>query len=158
MDEKVRKAIEQRVESEPFAQKFGLQLTALGLGYSRVEMTFTPDMENMFGMAHGGAIFALMDEAFETASNSHGNLAVALNMTVHYVAPATPGSRLIAEAREISATRRTANYDIKVRDEDERLIAFSTAVVYPEGHPPSFPARTFLTKHSAYRPCPLDES
>jgi len=50
-------------------------------------MTFTPDMENMFGMAHGGAIFSLIDAAFEVASNSHGTMAVALNMNVYYLAP-----------------------------------------------------------------------
>jgi acyl-CoA thioesterase len=76
MDGKVREAIFRRVEKEPFARKFDLKLLDLAEGYSKVTMTFTPDMENIFGMAHGGAIFALMDEAFETASNSHGTMAV----------------------------------------------------------------------------------
>ena len=138
MNENVRKALQQRVLEEPFARKFGLELTGLDLGYSKVEMTFTPDMENLFGMAHGGAIFALIDEAFETASNSHGTMAVALNMTVNYVASATPGSRLTAEAREICATRRTANYDIKVHDGENRLIAFCNAMVYRKGIPLPF--------------------
>ncbi|MCJ7495097.1 MAG: PaaI family thioesterase, partial [Deltaproteobacteria bacterium] len=82
MDGRVKEAIFRQVEREPFAQKFGLKLTALDEGYSRVEMTFTPDMENIFGLAHGGALFALIDEAFETASNSHGTMAVALNMNI----------------------------------------------------------------------------
>ena len=85
MDDRVRAAIFRQVEKEPFAQKFGLKLVALDEGYSKVEMDFTPDMENIFGMAHGGALFALMDEAFETASNSHGTMAVALNMNITYL-------------------------------------------------------------------------
>ena len=72
MDPKVKEAIFRQVGKEPFAQKFGLRLIDLDEGYSRVEMTFSPDMENIHGMAHGGALFALIDEAFETASNSHG--------------------------------------------------------------------------------------
>lgn len=138
MDEKVREAIQRRVREEPFARKFGLKLAGLDLGYSRVEMIFTPDLENIFGMAHGGAIFALIDEAFETASNSHGTVAVALNMTVNYVAAAAPGSRLTAEAREICSTRRTASYDIRVHDQENRLIAFCSAMVYRKGVPLPF--------------------
>jgi len=92
MDPKIREAIFNQVGKEPFAKKFGLELVGLDEGYSRVEMDFTPDLENLFGMAHGGALFALIDEAFETASNSHGTMAVALNMNITYIAP-LPGAK-----------------------------------------------------------------
>ena len=130
MDDKVKRAIFQKVKEEPFARKLNIELLALDEGYSVVEMTFTQDVENLFGMAHGGAVFALIDEAFETAANSHGTVAVALNMNVTYTAAATPGARLRAEARELSRTPRTATYDIKVTDGDQRLIAVCQALVY----------------------------
>jgi acyl-CoA thioesterase len=133
MDEKIRQALFRQVEKEPFAQKFGLKLVALEEGYSLVEMIVTEDMGNILGMAHGGALFALIDEAFETASNSHGTVAVTLSMTVNYIAPPMTGSKLTAEAREISRTRRTANYDIKVHDEQGQLIASCQALVYRKG-------------------------
>jgi acyl-CoA thioesterase len=138
MDEKVRAAIFRQVAKEPFVQKFGLKLTALDEGYSRVEMNFTPDMENIFGMAHGGAIFALIDEAFETASNSHGTMAVALNMNITYVSSPAPGSKLTAEAKEFSRTAKTANYDIKVLDEQGTLVTSCQALVYRKGTPLPF--------------------
>jgi acyl-CoA thioesterase len=87
-------------------------------------------MENIFGLAHGGALFALIDEAFETASNSHGTMAVALNMNITYASSPLPGSKLIAEAKEFSRTRKTANYDIKVSDDQGKLIASCRALVY----------------------------
>jgi acyl-CoA thioesterase len=138
MDEKLRQAFHSRVPQEPFAAKFGLKLLEIGDGYSKVEMQFRPDMENLFGSAHGGALFALIDEAFETASNSHGTLAVALNMNITYVAPPQPGSTLRAEAREVSLTRKTASYDIKVHDEKSNLIATCMALVYRKGQPLPF--------------------
>lgn len=133
MDEKVREAIFRKVEKEPFAQKFGIRLLDLDEGYSKVEMKFTPDMENFLGTAHGGALFALLDEAFETASNSHGTVAVALNMNITYISPPPPKSRLIAEAREVNRTQRTAVYDIKLIDERNNLIACCEALVYRKG-------------------------
>ena len=138
MDENVRNAFFRQVEKEPFARKFGIKLADMDEGYSKVEMMFTPDMENILGMAHGGAIFALIDEAFETASNSHGTIAVALNMNITYVSSPSPGSKLIAEAREFSRTQKTASYDIKVVDEKNNLIASCQALVYRKGSPLPF--------------------
>ena len=138
MDNRVKEAIFQRVAQEPFAKKFKLKLVDLNEGYSRVTMTFTPDMENIFGMAHGGAIFALIDEAFQTACNAYGTLAVALNMNITYVSSPTPGSTLTSEAKEYSRTAKTANYDIKVTDEQGTLIASCQALAYRKGKPLPF--------------------
>ena len=130
MESKIREAIFRRVEHEPFAGKFDLKLIDLDEGYSKVAMVFTPDMENMFGKAHGGALFALIDEAFETASNSHGTIAVALNMNIAYLASPSAGATLTAEAREINRTNKTAVYDIKVVEGENRLLASCQALVY----------------------------
>ena len=138
MDERVKKAMFKRVGEEPFAQKMNLQLVELDDGYSVVEMTFREDMENILGMAHGGAIFALIDEAFETAGNSHGTVAVALNMNVTYTATASPGARLRAVAKEVKLTWRTATYDIWVTDENVKLIAVCSALVSRKKDPLPF--------------------
>ncbi len=138
MDEKIKEAMFKQVEQEPFARKFGIKLLDLNEGYSKVETSFTPDMENIFGLAHGGALFALIDVAFETASNSHGTMAVALNMSVTYVSAPPPGSRLIAEAKELNKTNKTAVYDIKTWDGENRLVASCQALVYRTGKPLPF--------------------
>ena len=138
MDPRVKEAILRRVREEPFARKFGMELVELEEGFSRVEMTVAPDMENIFRMAHGGALFALIDEAFETASNSHGTVAVALSMNISYLSPAQPGDKLTAEAREYNRTRKTAVYDIKVHNSKGVMIASCNALVYRKGTPLPF--------------------
>jgi acyl-CoA thioesterase len=130
MDSKIKEAIFRQVTQEPFAKKFDLKLVDLDEGYSKVTMVFTPDMENMFGKAHGGALFALIDEAFETAGNSHGTVAVALNMNISYLASPSTGATLTAEAKEINRTNKTAVYDIKVVEGENRLLASCQALVY----------------------------
>ena len=130
MDEKIKEAITRQVQKEPFAKKFGLKLIDLQEGYAKVAMSFTEDMENIFGMAHGGALFALIDESFEIASNSHGTMAVALNMNINYVATPAKGSYLTAEAKELNRTKKTATYDIRVTDGQNNLIAHCQALVY----------------------------
>ena len=115
---------------ERYAQKLGLALKELGPGHAVVEMTPREDTTNIFGMIHGGAIFSLIDEAFQVSCNSHGTVAVALRVTVTYHHPPDTKSALRAESKEVHRTRKTATYDIKVTDEKNTLIASCMALAY----------------------------
>jgi acyl-CoA thioesterase len=128
--EESKKAIYfKKVQEEPLAKLFNIRLKDVGDGYALCEMEFTDSMGNLYGSAHGGAIFSLIDEAFEISSNSHENIAVALNMNVTYMKPPKKGSTLTAESREINRTKRTASYYITVK-ENTNLIAICQALVY----------------------------
>ena len=118
-----------KVGEEPFAKLLDIRLKDVGEGYALCEMEYTGRMDNIYGMAHGAAIFALIDEAFEISSNSHGNIAVALNINVTYMMPPEKNTTLTAESREINRTRRTASYQITVRN-NQNLIAVCQALVY----------------------------
>ncbi len=135
MDHTLRELLEQKVKEEPFASKMGMELIKVDSGYALVQMVLDETMQNFFALGHGGAIFALIDEAFEIASNSHGTMAVALNMNVTYTAAAEPGAILRAEAREVHRGGRTAGYDIRVTDARRNLIAVCQALVYRKKHP-----------------------
>ncbi|MBW2059262.1 MAG: PaaI family thioesterase [Deltaproteobacteria bacterium] len=137
-EEQIHARLAERTRQEPFARLLDMKVEEVGKGYSRVEMRFTREMENLFGMAHGGAIYSLIDEAFQTAVNSHGTLAVALNMNVTYVNSPEPGDILRAEAREVSLTRKTGTYAIRVTDGKDRLIALCQALAYRKGEPLPF--------------------
>ena len=101
-DDKICARLVEGSKQEPYARLLGMEVKEVRKGYALAEMRFVPDIENIFGMAHGGAIYSLLDEAFQTAANSHGSLAVALNMSVTYVNAPEPGALLRAEAREVS--------------------------------------------------------
>lgn len=139
MDAKLKEALFKAVRKEPFAQAFNITLEELDLGYSVVEMKYDPDrMDNIYQYAHGGALFGLIDEAFETACQTEGTIVVALNMNVTYVASPEAGARLRAVARQISQTKKTASFDIKVTDETGALIASCSALAYRTGKPIPF--------------------
>ena len=134
MDQKVKEAIFKAVEKEPFARAMQMELVELADGYSVVEMVYEPEkMNNIYARAHGGAIYALIDEAFETAGQTDGTIAVALNVNVTYVSSPQPGQRLRAEARRVSHTQKTAGYDIKVTDQNGQIVATCQALAYRTG-------------------------
>lgn len=130
MNEKAISALWKETDKEGYAQKLNLRLREITPGYAMVEMEPQPDTLNIFGMTHGGAIFSLIDEAFQLSCNSHGQVAVALNVNVTYHKPPDPTSRLRAVSREIHISKKTATYEIKVYDGDESLIASCTALAY----------------------------
>jgi acyl-CoA thioesterase len=139
MDQRIKQAIERAVGREPFARQLGLELVELDQGRSRVQMTYRPEeMNNIYDRAHGGAVFALIDEAFETAGQTDGTIAVALNVSVTYVASPRAGDVLTATARETAQTKKTATYQIEVHGSDGRPVAVCQALAYRTGKPIPF--------------------
>ena len=139
MDQKVKEAILRAVNKEPFARALNMELVELEKGHSVVHMTYVPEkMNNIYDRAHGGALYALIDEAFETAGQTDGTVAVALNVNVTYVSSPKPGLQLRAEARRVSQTSKTASYDIKVTDENGNRIALCQALAFDTGKPIPF--------------------
>jgi len=139
MDTRLKNAIFKAVQEEPMARQLKMKLVELETGRSTVEMVYDPaSMSNIYQRAHGGALYALIDEAFETAGQTHGTIAVAMNVNVTYMATPEPGSRLRAEAKEINRTKRTSSYHIKVFDQDDNLLAACQALGFRTGKPITF--------------------
>jgi acyl-CoA thioesterase len=137
MDDGKRSAYFNQVGKEPFARLLDIHLADVDEGYALCEMRYTEEMDNIYGNAHGGAIFGLIDEAFEISSNSHDRVSVALNMNITYMKPPRKGSLLAAESKETHKTKRTASYYITVKDGDD-TIAVCQALVYRKSDPIPF--------------------
>ncbi len=138
IDPEVAAYLKRRIEEEPYARHLGMRLVEVDRGFAVVESVFDDTKKNIFGWAHGGALFSLMDEAFQAASNSHGVMAVALALNVTYMAPPRPGVRLRAEAREVHRTARIGHYEIRLTDENGSLIARCQALAYRKTDRPIF--------------------
>jgi len=122
-------ALRDRIAADPFARRLGIETLELRPGWSRMRLVLDPAMMNFHGMAHGGVVFALADAAFAAASNSRGEPAVALAMSIQFLDAARAGDILTAEAREERLGRRAAFYGMTVTGGD-RTIATCQGVVH----------------------------
>ena len=118
-----------KLEQDAFARHLSMELLELEPGRARARMRVAPSHKNAFGMVHGGAIFSLADYVFQAASNSHGVLAVAVQAAISFVR-APQSEELLAEAEEVSRTRRFATYTIRVTDREGTLVAQFQGTVY----------------------------
>ncbi len=117
------------VQKDLFAHHIGVEMLEYGGGRARARMTIVHQHLNSAGTVHGGAIFSLADAVFSAASNSHGTLALAINVSISFFRAATRGT-LFAEGREVSLNPRLATYVVDVKDDDGNAVALFQGTVY----------------------------
>jgi acyl-CoA thioesterase len=116
-------------KTDKFAALSSIELLTAGPGRATARMTLHPHHLNALGTVQGGAIFTLADFTFAVACNSHGTMAVALNVSITFMKAATTGT-LWAEAREISKNFKVGTYTVDVRDDAGDLVAQFQGLAY----------------------------
>ena len=115
---------------DQFAAHNGVELLEVTPGGAKVRMDVREHHLNGLRSVHGGAIFTLADFAFAAACNSHGTVAVALNVNISFVKAGMPGTTLYATAREVSVSPKIGTYEIDVTNGGGELIATFQGLAY----------------------------
>ena len=118
-------------KDEPVAAFLGMRLAELKPGYARVTMRLKPEHMNFNGGVFGGIVMALADQAFGYGSNSMSHPSVASQLNVHFINGAAVGDELTAECRVVRSGRRVGVSEIKVTNQDGKLIAKATGTTIP---------------------------
>jgi len=113
-------------KTEPIAAFLGLEVLELGQGYTRIRMLVRPEFLNFYGVAFGGIIMSLADQAFGYAINSVNYPGMALQFDISFLASARLGDRLTAEGKVIKNGKRIGVAEVNVFNQDGRLIARAT--------------------------------
>ncbi len=121
--------IERFIDNDRFAKHLGIEMLDHGDGTARARMAIHDYHLNSAGTLHGGAIFALADAVFSAASNSHGALALAINVSISFFKAVT-GGVLVATAEEVAKSPRLATYLIGIDDETGERVALFQGTVY----------------------------
>jgi acyl-CoA thioesterase len=119
---------------DQFAARCDIELLSIEPGYAKARMALHPHHLNGLNTVMGGAIFTLADFAFAAASNSHGTVAVAINVSITFLKAARAGT-LWAQAREISKNFKLGTYTVEVKDDAGDLVALFQGMVYRKKDP-----------------------
>ncbi len=123
--ELVRKYISQ----DRLATLLGMELLEVAPGRARVRLRVDERHLNGVGVVHGGTIFSLADVAFAAASNAHGTLALALDVSISFVKALSSGT-LVATAAEDTPPGRIGRYSVRVEEDDGTLVALFRGTAY----------------------------
>ncbi len=125
--------------ADRYAALTGVEIIEAGKGYCKAKLEIEDKHLNAANVVQGGAIFTLADLAFAVASNSHGQLALAINVNISFLQGKSTGT-LYATATEVDTPRRLGAYDVLVTDERNAIIARFNGIVYRKNEQlPGFP-------------------
>lgn len=112
-----------------YAKLSSIEIVEAAKGYCKARMKIEDKHLNTVDVVHGGALFTLADLAFAVASNSHGQVALAINAHITYLRAAKAGV-LYAVATEIDQPKKLGAYEVVISDDKDLTIATFSGIVY----------------------------
>jgi len=116
-------------KNDRFAALAGIEIVEAKTGYCKAQMKITDQHLNAANVIQGGAIFTLADLAFAVASNSHGQLALAVNANITFLKGVNKGI-LFATATEVDEPKKLGAYDVLITNEKDEIIAKFNGLAY----------------------------
>ena len=130
---KPQQVLEKMLGNDAFSRWLGLVVDDITEGCCRLHFPVKPDMLNGFGIIHGGVVFSASDSAFAFACNSHGRLALALDVSITFTKAAKLGEVLTVDAKEVHLGNKTSVYDIVTKNEKGEIVAIFKGTAYRTG-------------------------
>ncbi len=113
----------------PFAQFLGLKITSISPERVTAELPARDELNNRFGILHGGAIMALADNLGGTAASANlkpGQTTTTLESKTNFFAAIPIGDTAYAECTALHRGRTTMVWQTRVTRGDGRLCAMVT--------------------------------
>jgi len=110
-------------QSEPIAAFLNLVQEEVSPGFARISMLIKLEHLNFHGVAFGGIIMSLADQAFGYAVNSLNYPRVAAQFNVYFLASAHAGDKLVAEGKVIKSGKRVSFAEVQIYNQKGTLIA-----------------------------------
>jgi acyl-CoA thioesterase len=129
-DVQARAVVDRMMEHDAFSRWLGVEVLDATVKRAVIRMTVRPEMVNGFGTAHGGIVFALADSAFAFATNSNGEISVAVDCSISYPTAVRPGDVLTATAVEQSSTNRLGFCDVTIRNQRSETVGHFRGTIY----------------------------
>ncbi|HXG66139.1 MAG TPA: PaaI family thioesterase [Blastocatellia bacterium] len=119
------RAIREKFQTNHFPKYLGIELDSMEPGRARLSVAVKPELLQLQGVMHGGAIASLVDTAVAFAIISVSepeDRFTTVEMKVNYLSPIREG-RAVADARLIRNGRRIIVADCDVYDANGKLAA-----------------------------------
>ncbi len=121
------------LSQDQFSQWMGVSLIEIKENYCLIKMPIREEMINGLKTVHGGVTFSFAESALAFSSLNSGEAAVALNCTINFTQAVKLGDVLTAESIMLTNTKKTAVFDIRITNQDEKVVAAFRGTVYKLG-------------------------
>ena len=117
-------------KTDRFAANAGCKLTEVDNHHAVAVMTVTEYHLNGGNVCQGGALFTLADLAIAALMNNAGQLTFGISNSMMFVSSARLGDTLRAEAVNVADHHKIPAVEVKVTNQEGRLICHVTGMGY----------------------------
>lgn len=118
-----REQIMRKVIEENFYMQFlGVELLKLQEGYSLARMKNRKELQNPYGMLHGGSLYSLADIVAGTAACMGGCYVTTVSGIMNFLLPADQTEYIYCEAKQLRMGRHLAVFEVKLKDDKEKVL------------------------------------
>lgn len=121
---------------EPITRFLKTRLVELKPGYAKVTIRLSPEHQNFNGLVFGGIIMSVADQAFAYATNSLIKPSLAAQFNIHFLSAPGGEDELVAECWVVKSGRRVGISEIKVSNQEGKIIAKATGTTIPRPSQP----------------------
>ena len=117
------------IQQPPFAEFLGMKVTHVSAERVTAELQARPELNNRFGILHGGAIMALADNLGGTATSANlkeGQQTTTIESKTNFFAAIPIGETAYAECTPLHRGRSTMVWQTRITRGDGRLCAIVT--------------------------------
>lgn len=122
-DAKVMQVLDLLSSRNPVLNALGMRVTQAQPGQVQLVMKIQENMVNSHGTCHGGFLFTLCDQTAGFTCMSRNEAAVTQTGHITYVNSARLGEEIVADGIELTRSRRSGTYDVRLSGPDGRLVA-----------------------------------
>jgi acyl-CoA thioesterase len=122
-------------KNDRFAVLAGAELLEIKEGYARARMLVTEKLLNGADVCQGGALFTLADLAIAALMNHSGQLTFGISNSIMFVSSAKEGDVLRAEAVPVTMHPKVPSVEVRVTNQEGRLICHVTGMGYRKSLP-----------------------
>lgn len=116
--------------ADRFAANAGCRITEADANHAVAEMLVTNDHLNGGNVCQGGALFTLADLAIAALMNYREQLTFGISNSIMFVSSAKEGDLLRAEAVSICDHHKIPSVEVRVTNQEGRLICHVTGLGY----------------------------
>jgi len=113
----------------PFAEFLGIKITQVSPDRVTAELAMRPELNNRFGIMHGGAVMALADNCGGTAASANlkdGQSTTTIESKTNFFAAIPLGDVAKAECTALHKGRTTMVWQTRISRNDGKLCALVT--------------------------------
>jgi acyl-CoA thioesterase len=111
------------MKDDLFSQWLGIEIVEIKLGKCSLKITVSKEMQNGFGIAHGGISYAMADSCLAFAANSYGSIALSIDTSIKHLKKVSVGDVLEAKSNQTSSSGNHQEYRILVTNQHDQLVA-----------------------------------